>query len=179
MKLLLVEPSQALRARFERLFSSIPGIELTGSSADAAYGAQIMALATPDVAVIDIGIQLTEVLELIACAARRYPEMLIIGVTSRDAHGAGQAALRAGAHLCIDADDDVGLLSHFLFDCANSGLRYMPPHGVRGDVSTPQFLANRFAKLFAITPPAGGTLPKSRSQQNPASSGRMLTGATS
>jgi DNA-binding NarL/FixJ family response regulator len=179
MKLLLVEPSGALRARFERLFTSIPGIELTGSSADAAYGAQIMALATPDVAVIDIGTQLTEVLELISCAARRYPEMLIIGVTSRDVHGAGQAALRAGAHLCVDADDDVGLLSHFLFDCANSGLRYLPPHSYRGDASTPQFLANRFAKLFAVTLPAGSTPPKSGSQKTPASSGLALTGVMS
>lgn len=96
-KILIVDDHPLVRQGLIGLLSTQPDFEVCGEASGIGEARELVALETPDVAIVDLTLQDGSGIELIKSLSEAHPEMKLLVLTMHDELVFAERALRAGA----------------------------------------------------------------------------------
>lgn len=102
MRVLIVEDSQEVAERLEEMLQEVPGFESAGTAGDMAGAASQIALAMPDVILLDLQIRGGSGMDILRAVKLNRPKTIVIVLTNHASLPIRQACLQAGADYFLD-----------------------------------------------------------------------------
>ncbi|MDB6110888.1 MAG: Two component transcriptional regulator, LuxR family [Pedosphaera sp.] len=96
-KLLLVDDHPLVREWLANLINQQPDLQVCGEAANASAALELMGVAKPDIAIVDISLEGGSGIELIKNIKALYPGVIVIVLSMHDEMLYAERALRAGA----------------------------------------------------------------------------------
>lgn len=164
-RVFVVEDDPHTSQRFQNLIDALPDFEWAGASATAGEALRWLAVNTPDVLLVDLGLPDRSGIDVVREAARRHPncEIMVITMFGDEAHVVESLRAGAGGYLLKDATSDD--LAHHLRELRAGGSPITP------------VIARHLLKTFRrdLAWPDPGQLRSAAAAPRPASSGIDLS----
>ena len=97
IRLLIVDDHGIVREGLERLFATVPDVEVVGTAADGREAVALADLTVPDVVLMDVGMPQVDGVEATRRITAAHPAARIVMLTTHGHQAQVRAALRAGA----------------------------------------------------------------------------------
>ncbi|GAB96408.1 DNA-binding NarL/FixJ family response regulator [Kineosphaera limosa] len=119
---LIVDDQQLLRRGLRLLLETVSGVEVVGEAADGREALAVVAATGPQVVLCDARMPVMDGVAFVAEAARSYPKMPVIVLTTFDDETLVQQALAAGAAGFLLKDSSPEALADAIHAAAQGGL---------------------------------------------------------
>ena len=97
IRLLIADDHGIVRQGLERLFATVPDVEVVGTAADGQEAVALADRTVPDVVLMDVGMPQVDGVEATRRITAAHPAARIVMLTAHGHQSKVQAALRAGA----------------------------------------------------------------------------------
>jgi DNA-binding NarL/FixJ family response regulator len=97
IRLLIADDHGIVREGLERLFATVPDVEVVGTAADGREAVALADQTAPDVVIMDVGMPQVDGIEATRRITAAHPESRIVMLTADGQQARIRAALRAGA----------------------------------------------------------------------------------